>query len=88
MNGESVNQAIFRTGEIYQCDLKFQEAFDCYKKVLNSDFMQEKTLMRLAECCYRLNQLDQGLKYLDQLQSLQGDSIYTTSLLRGKYTDS
>ena len=45
-------------------------------------FLREKVLMRLAECCYRTEKVDDGLKYLETLQeSILPKRIYTTYLL-------
>ena len=44
--------------------------------------------MRLAECCYRIEKIPEGVQYLDQLeQQIKPKKIYTVSLLKGKYKD-
>ena len=44
--------------------------------------------MRLAECFYRLENVQDGLKYLDKLQAdIAPKRIYTLFLLRGKFKD-
>ena len=64
--------------------MKLLEAIDNYKKLLKildgeipksgnppsqgGTFMHEKILMRLAELCYRVDKIDEGLKYLNQLE--------------------
>lgn len=50
---------MFRIAEIHQNEGDFQSAIETYKALLvaienkNEAFMREKTLMRLAESCYR-----------------------------------
>ena len=61
-----------------------------YELLLADDqiFMKERTLMRLAECCYRIDKISQGLKYLEQLENeMKPRKVYTISLLKGKYKD-
>ena len=44
--------------------------------------------MRLAECCYRLDKVDQGLAHLAQLEKeIRPRTLHTISLLKGKYQD-
>ena len=42
--------------------------------------------MRLADSCYRIESVSQGLKYLELLEN-ECKGIYTVSLLKGKYMD-
>jgi hypothetical protein len=42
--------------------------------------------MRLADCCYRIENVQQGMKYLEALE-VECLNIYTVSLLKGKYMD-
>ena len=50
--------------------------------------MKEKVLLRISECCYRLENVNKGYEYLDQLENLiKPRQIYTISLLRGKFND-
>lgn len=45
--------------------------------------------MRMAECCYRVNQFDKGMKHILQLEAeIQPTKIYTVYLLKGKFNDS
>ena len=45
--------------------------------------------MRLAECFYRTNKFEKGMKYLIKLENeIRPTKIYTISLLKGKYNDS
>lgn len=76
--------------EIFQNGLDFQRAVQSYSLLLseNQIFMKERTLMRLAECCYRVDQIGQGLKYLEQLEiEIRPRRVYTICLLKGKYKD-
>lgn len=44
--------------------------------------------MRLADNCYRIENIDSGLKYLEQLEAdIKPRGFYIISLLKGKYMD-
>lgn len=84
------SKARFRLGEIHQNNLEFDKAVGFYEKLTEESpiFLKEKTLMRLAECCYRCNQTDKGLAFLTRLErEIRPNQIYTISLLKGKYND-
>lgn len=50
--------------------------------------MKERTLIRLAECCYRIEESEEGLKYLDIFEKfIAPKKIYSIHLLRGKFFD-
>ena len=85
---------MFRTAELYQNEGDFQSAIDTYKSLLvvienkNEGFMREKTLMRLAESCYRVERIQEGMGFLEKLQKdILPKRIYTIYLLKGKYRD-
>jgi len=76
--------------EIYQDNLEFDGAVSNYEKLLGSKiiFQKEKTYMRLAECCYRINAIEKGFKFLNLLEKeLLPTKVYTTYLLKGKFDD-
>lgn len=69
-------------------------AVDAYEALLSLKdsagkiFSKEKVLMRLAECYYRLEKVQEGLSYLERLQAdIAPKRIYTLFLLRGKFKD-
>jgi predicted RNA polymerase sigma factor len=44
--------------------------------------------MRLADNCYRIENIETGLKYLEQLEAdIKPRGFYIISLLKGKYMD-
>lgn len=87
---QQVSKARFRKAELLQNALEFKQAVEIYELLLKGDqpFMKERTLMRLAECCYRIEKIDKGLGYLEQLEKeIRPRTIYTICLLKGKYQD-
>jgi tetratricopeptide (TPR) repeat protein len=87
---QQVSRAKYRKAELLQNTLDFQPAVEIYEQLLKGDqpLMKEKALMRLAECCYRLEKIDQGLAYLEQLEKeIRPRTIYTICLLKGKFQD-
>lgn len=90
LSGPQKDQARFRMAEIYQDNLEFDGAVSNYEKLLGSKiiFQKEKTYMRLAECCYRINAIEKGFKFLNLLEKeLLPTKVYTTYLLKGKFDD-
>ena len=80
--------------EIHANNSEFKEAIENYQALLQERdadgkvLMKEKVLMRLAECCYRLEKVPEGLAFLDRLQAdINPRRIYTIFLLRGKCLD-
>ena len=64
------------------------EALLSLKDSAGKIFSKEKVLMRLAECCYRLEKVPEGLAYLERLQKdIAPKRIYTLYLLKGKCRD-
>jgi len=50
--------------------------------------MKQEVLMRLADNCYRIENIDTGLQYLEQLETdIKPRGFYIISLLKGKYMD-
>jgi tetratricopeptide (TPR) repeat protein len=87
---QQVSKARFRKAELLQNALDFKQAVEIYELLLKGDqpFMKERTLMRLAECCYRIEKINKGLGYLEQLEKeIRPRTIYTICLLKGKYQD-
>ena len=87
---QQVSKARFRKAELLQTALDFKPAITIYELLLTGDPspMKEKALMRLAECCYRLDKVDQGLGHLAQLEKeIRPRTLHTISLLKGKYQD-
>lgn len=89
-----LQRAQFRLAEIHQNNSDHGLAVDTYEALLSlkdsagKNFSKEKVLMRLAECCYRLEKVPEGLGYLDRLQAdIAPKHIYTLYLLRGKFRD-
>ena len=81
-------KALFRSAEIFQNEQNLKKAVEVYESLLpiKPDFMKQKVLMRLADSCYRIESVPQGLKYLESLEK-ECKGIYTVSLLKGKYMD-
>ena len=51
-------------------------------------FMKQEVLMRLADNCYRIESIETGFKYLEQLEAdIKPRGFYIISLLKGKYMD-
>lgn len=76
--------------ELFQNNLDFVQAVKNYELLLthNQLTMKDRILMRLSECCYRIDKIEQGLKYLEMLeQEIKPRKVYTISLLKGKYKD-
>ena len=86
--GVQKQQALFRSAEIYQNEQNLKKAVEVYESLLaiKPEFMKQKVLMRLADSCYRIESVPQGLKYLEALEQ-ECKGIYTVSLLKGKYMD-
>ena len=59
--------------EIHQGNCEFEQAATLYGELIKEQpvenvFLKEKTFMRFAECCYRLNKPFEGVECLEILE--------------------
>lgn len=83
-------RARFRLAELHQSEFNFDIAIEHFEKLAQGPqvFQKEKTLMRLADCCYRANHIEKGLLAIQRLEKEVGaNQLYSVPLLKGKLLD-
>lgn len=81
---------MFRLGQIEFDDGHAEQALECFKQCqqLDQHFTPEIVNVRIAELCYKLNQVDKALIALEACRSvIQEKDMYAMHLLRGKCLD-